>query len=433
MEGKDVVFISHATPADNTFAVWLATKLELCGYKVWVDINNLSPSVDFWKTIEDTIRNKAAKFLFVASSSSVDPDRDGIKKELAVADKIRRNNPIFITPIRIDSVSYNDFPVEILRLNAIDFKNDWAKGLETLLKTLEEEKIPKAAAQCNSQYYLNRWNTSQAESRSLVTDDPEEYCSNIFAVDKPPFVYAYPANDVEGTFRERHIPFKKNKSIIISFACWKCVSEWIGRTASYEVFETSKLIDNSSPMIILGEKVKDPSRDVISLINWSVGEMFFSKRLKRYRPASEKTSKNVYYFPYGVKSKRHPNSRYKFLSGTYKGKKQWHFGLSAFYSQYPSEGMVFKWHLLFSDDKGAPVSDSAQIAARRSKGKMMFNKQWKDLLLTAVYYLADGTENIYYSACCEENAMYIRSKPERYLSTKGYPEPKQKQVIIEDV
>lgn len=64
---------------------------------------------------------------------------------------------------------------------------------------------------------------------------------------------------------------------------------------------------------------------------------------------------------------------------------------------------------------------------------MMFNKQWKDLLLTAVYYLADGTENIYYSACCEENAMYIRSKPERYLSTKGYPEPKQKQVIIEDV
>ena len=51
MEGKDVVFISHATPVDNTFAVWLATKLELCGYRVWVDINNLSPSVDFWKTI----------------------------------------------------------------------------------------------------------------------------------------------------------------------------------------------------------------------------------------------------------------------------------------------------------------------------------------------------------------------------------------------
>ena len=36
---KDTIFISHATPTDNIFAAWLATKLELCGYKVWVDIN----------------------------------------------------------------------------------------------------------------------------------------------------------------------------------------------------------------------------------------------------------------------------------------------------------------------------------------------------------------------------------------------------------
>ena len=33
---KDTIFISHATPTDNIFATWLATKLELCGYKVWV-------------------------------------------------------------------------------------------------------------------------------------------------------------------------------------------------------------------------------------------------------------------------------------------------------------------------------------------------------------------------------------------------------------
>ena len=433
MDSKNLIFISHATPKDNTFAVWLATKLELCGYKVWVDVNNLSPSIDFWKTIEDTIRNKAVKFLFVASCSSVDPNRDGILKELAVADKIRRDNPSFITPIRIDSVSYSDFPVEILRLNAIDFKNDWAQGLEALLKALEEEHIPKAATKSDSQYYLNRWNASQAECRSLITDDPEEYCSNMFGFEKPPSVYIYPANDVEDVLRERHIPYKKNKTIVISFACNKCVSEWIGHTVSYEVLETSKLIDNSSSMTILGEKLKDPSRDVTSLINWSVGELFYSKRLKRYKPASERTSRNVYYFPYGVKSKRYPNSRYKYLSGNYKGKKRWHYGLSAFYTRYPSEGLIIKWHLLFSDEKGEPASDYAQILARRSKGKLMFNKQWKDLLQTAMYYLADGSENIYYSPCCEENAMYIHSKSERYLSTKGYPEPKQKQVIIEDV
>jgi len=433
MESKDLVFISHATPTDNTFAVWLATKLELCGYKVWVDVNNLSPSIDFWQVIDNTIRNKAAKFLFVASSASIDPSRDGIQKELAVADRIKRGNPSFITPLRIDNVSFNNLPIEIIRQNAIDFKSDWAQGLETLLKTLEEEKIPKADLQGDSQYYLNRWNSAQAEYRSLVTDDTEEYSSNLFPFDKPQYVYAYQSSEVEDLFRERHIPFNKNKSVVISFACWKCVSEWIAHPVLYEVFETNKLIGATAPITILGERIKDPSKVIISLINWSVGDMFYTKRLKRYRPNSERTSKNVYYFPLGFKSKRYPSSRPKLLSGTYKGNKRWHYALSAFYTQYPYEGLIFKWHLLFSDEKGAPLSDSAQIAARRGKGRLMFNKQWKDLLQTAMYYLANGTENIYYSPCCEENAMYIRSKSERYLSAKGYPEPSRKQVIIEDV
>ena len=46
---KDTIFISHATPTDNIFATWLATKLELCGYKVWVDLNDLAPSVEYYR------------------------------------------------------------------------------------------------------------------------------------------------------------------------------------------------------------------------------------------------------------------------------------------------------------------------------------------------------------------------------------------------
>ena len=80
---KDTIFISHATPTDNIFATWLATKLELCGYKVWVDLNDLAPSVDFWNTIDQTIRNDAVKFIFVMSNASIDPNRDGVQKELA--------------------------------------------------------------------------------------------------------------------------------------------------------------------------------------------------------------------------------------------------------------------------------------------------------------------------------------------------------------
>ena len=215
---KDTVFISHATPADNTFAAWLATKLELCGYNVWVDINNLSPSVDFWNTIEQTIRNEAVKFIFVASAASIDSGRDGVQKELAVADKVRRQFPNFIVPVRIDDINFNDFPVEILRLNAIDFYNDWAKGLDALLKHFSDENIPKLNSNSGSQYYLDRWYTSQASFRSQITDDMDEYCSNLFPVELPRSVYIYRSEDVVDLLKERHIPMKVNKKVTITFA-----------------------------------------------------------------------------------------------------------------------------------------------------------------------------------------------------------------------
>jgi hypothetical protein len=34
---RDTVFVTHAAPQDNEFALWLSSKLSLAGYKVWVD------------------------------------------------------------------------------------------------------------------------------------------------------------------------------------------------------------------------------------------------------------------------------------------------------------------------------------------------------------------------------------------------------------
>ena len=38
---KDQIFISHATPEDNDFTIWLASRLEMRGYQVWIDKNGL--------------------------------------------------------------------------------------------------------------------------------------------------------------------------------------------------------------------------------------------------------------------------------------------------------------------------------------------------------------------------------------------------------
>jgi hypothetical protein len=34
---RATVFITHAAPEDNDFALWLSSKLAIAGYKVWVD------------------------------------------------------------------------------------------------------------------------------------------------------------------------------------------------------------------------------------------------------------------------------------------------------------------------------------------------------------------------------------------------------------
>lgn len=421
---RDTIFISHATPSDNIFATWLATKLELCGYKVWVDINNLKPSVDFWNTIDFTIRDDAVKFIFVLSNVSINPNRDGVQKELAVADKVRRQFANFIVPVRIDDVNYNDLPVEVLRLNVIDFYNDWAKGLDSLLKYLEDESIPKLAPSTVSQRYIDRWTSSQSKIRSQIIDNEDEYCSNLFEVELPPSVFIYKREDVEEALRARHIPMKKNKKVVITFACNKCICEWCSRSVDYIDLNTKDVIQNCfTPKTYLGETVSNLSRDVISVINWMIGEMFYKHALRRYKSDSVKTSRNVYYFPYGIKSKRDKKSREKALSGTYKHIKKWHFGLSGYYTQYPLSGIILKWHLIFTDEKGYVLPDASQISARRSKGKLMFNRQWKEWLQASMFYLSNGTSHIFYTDCCEENAMYISSESVRFISEKSYIEP----------
>lgn len=421
---KETLFISHATPADNTFAVWLATKLELCGYKVWVDVNNLSPSVDFWNTIESTIRNEAIKFIFVTSNNSICSGRDGVQKELAVADRIRKQNPNFVVPLRIDDVDFNDFPVELIRLNAIDFKDDWANGLKSLLEYLNKENVHKAIEEKESSFYVERWQNAGTQFRSVVTDDEDNYTSNFFKVDFPPYLYVYHTNDVESKLKDMHIPMKKNKNVILTFACDRCMKEWLNESVEFKKIKTDDILDNKTKeYTCFNEKIVNLYNDTVLLINWSLGEMFYKHNMRKYKTESGKTSRNVYYFPYGTKSRRNDSSRFKALSGKYKGVKRWHFALSAYYTEVPQRGIILKWHLIFSDQNGRLISNSSQIAARRSKGKRMYNKQWREWLEASMFFLSSGSDNIYCNTCCEENAMYIRSKGQQYLSTKSYVEP----------
>jgi len=166
---RDMLFISHATPVDNDFAVWLATKLELHGYKVWIDVNSLNPAADFWNTIETTIREQTVKFIFVATKNSTTRDRDGVEKELAIADRTRRAiSEEFIVPVRADDVSYNNLPSEIIRQNVIDFNGNWAKGLKDLIDYLDKCGVPRCNKEIDSYDVVERW----LNLKATITNKP---------------------------------------------------------------------------------------------------------------------------------------------------------------------------------------------------------------------------------------------------------------------
>ena len=117
------IFISHSAPNDNYFASWLASKLKLLGFKVWVELDELKGGEPFWIEIENQIRNNSIKFLAVLSTSYIEKSRDansGVFKELSCADRVK-GIPNFKIPVKISDISEDDFPLQLMGLNSIQY------------------------------------------------------------------------------------------------------------------------------------------------------------------------------------------------------------------------------------------------------------------------------------------------------------------------
>src|ERR1035438_9881489 len=146
---RDTIFISHATPEDNEFTIWLASRLQLLGYKVWIDRKGLLGGEKFWQEIDQIIRNQAAKFLMVYSNNICYPGqpgnlKDGIYKEYSLAESISKDNTLidFILLLKVDDSPYNLF-IGADRFNQILFNKNWAEGLNQLETKFGKDNITK--------------------------------------------------------------------------------------------------------------------------------------------------------------------------------------------------------------------------------------------------------------------------------------------------
>src|SRR5262245_39182584 len=85
---RDMPFVSHSNPEDNTFALWLTLRLGELRFKVWCDLTKLIGGETFWDNAEEAIRNSTAMFLYVLSRTS--NSKDGVLRELQLAQALAK-------------------------------------------------------------------------------------------------------------------------------------------------------------------------------------------------------------------------------------------------------------------------------------------------------------------------------------------------------
>lgn len=427
---RNMVFISHANPEDNQFSLWLALRLAREGYAVWCDLTKLLGGEDFWADIEQAIRTRTAKFLYVLSRTS--NHKQGPLNELQVALNVARDNGLqdFVIPLHIDDLPHRDIQIQISRLNAGPFDAGWAEGLRLLLKKLEGDQVPKDG-RFNPSTVASWW-TEHLSGQQLVRDKPDKLFSNWFPATEPPgtlYVHSMPEQNPAVGWSFKWPVFGVN-NMGVSFASAAELGLAHAETTELTLRDALDFRASGLPLEprVLRNAVQRLIRD---------GWMRFVK--SRPLPThSLSNHRSAAYFPVGFRA----GSLYPFtLENGFSGRRAltgkntsksvrtgniierfWHFGISADFRFRPIPVLYVKTHVLFSDD-GKTIWESSKRLHRfrRSHCKDWWNDDWRDRLLAAMHWLARG-ETVLHVPLSERANLDIRVLPCLFESPVTYPD-----------
>lgn len=387
---RTIVFISHATPADNAFVRWLGSRLTGHGYRVWADILELRGGTPFWQEIERIIRDEAYVVIGVMSRVSVDPARSGVQNEIALADtvkkKLGRNE--FIVPVRLDDVPHADFPIQVHRLNAIDFSAGWGAGLQRLLEDLEKANTPRSTSDMSREF--DRWRATMAASATMVEPGKETYLSNILPIRALPERVTFHEANVDATvvsaaLRDGGIPHAVHAGRIVMFADLEEFEEHLPAGCRLQTVVRPYLSEfltgkSKGPMM---PRARDARSLVTGILTAELERFLAGRGLQRLETSGGPAS----YFPKGLLT----GDRVDYVNNagrkTYKqvvGRSEklnvdWHLGMKLAVKLGDENLVRFRPYVVFSEN-GAPLADLDRMAAiRRRFCKSWWNPHWRQL------------------------------------------------------
>ena len=139
MAGETTTAFFSYRRSDSEFALRLAGDLKSAGADVWIDQLDIEPGQEWDKAIEVALSG-ASRMILILTPESVESRK--VRNEIAYAldeDKI-------IIPILYKDCTV---PLQLRRVQYIDFRSDYQRGLQTLLKVLpgrQSGRSHKAAA-----------------------------------------------------------------------------------------------------------------------------------------------------------------------------------------------------------------------------------------------------------------------------------------------
>jgi hypothetical protein len=429
LQDRKGLFISHANPEDNAFATWLTLRLAREGYEVWCDVAKLFGGDDFWRDIENAIRQHTRKFIFVTSRAS--NQKQGTLNELSVAAGVARqlNDTGFIIPVKVDDLPFADHNIQINRLIALSFTDGWADGLTKLLDALQRDSVPKpnatGAASVTAWWDRNRLNSE------IVRNTRETLWTNWFPLkEMPNQLFAWQGAS-DATLPSSFLyPTYRHGDWLFSFTNAQALTGKPESPIGGRLHSIKRYLRHDPP-VRSGLKRHEVITAVKQLLRLAWEKFALHRELPLYELSS---SRKTLWFPNGAvtgntvsfvgvdgKKCRRDVCGYstkKRPSGE-KYKRYWHFGLEATAILYPSPALALKSHVLFTLDGGTINGDvKAQHRARRSQCKDWWNDKWRDLTLSAVAWLSENSTGIRLPvAPC---GPLMKSSPLKYTTDFGY-------------
>lgn len=416
---RNLVFISHATPEDNQFTLWLSTRLKLLGYEVWSDVTQLFGGEKWWEDIAEAIHDSTIKFVIVITRTSL--SKPGVQREVELALQAESSHRLtnFIIPIIIDDSEFGGHPYGLSDRNIIPFSKGWGFGFERLVERLERDSTPKESKPCDLGAVLAAIRVPTA----TVEQARDTAISNTLPITKLP--------DELNFFRLPGDAKLWRKQLAMCPFAW---FEWGGMLATFAdhqditPFLPKHVIPSKSPKLNLPDVLCDGIRnhkeflrgEVIKKVNNLIAESWNhamrEKGLNKYELSNGRAS---WFFPANESNEgliQYPDQngqlrRRKILGFSGKNKVYWHYAIEVKVHYGQTAKLSLIPHVVFTEDGRNPIADSAKMhRLRRGFCKNWWNPRWRELLLLYVHRLSDSCSEITLSLG-EGNSISFSSRP----------------------